>query len=78
MWTFVKNAVGALTKLTIAAGARLRGTFVHLSARAGYDIIGQKPKTPQEMASEYFAFDFTYAQTPDQSSFLASSWVRLV
>ncbi|KAI9435405.1 amine oxidase [Lactarius indigo] len=33
-----------------------------------------KPKTPHEMASEYYSFDYTYAQTPDQSSFLASSW----
>lgn len=67
----------AFTKLTIAAGARLPGNLVDLSARAGYALNGQKPKTVHEMASEYFAFDFTYAQTPEQSSFLASAWVRL-
>ena len=74
----LKNAMDdEFTKFTIAAGARLPENLVDLSARAGYALIGQKPKTPHEMASEYFAFDFTYAQTPEQSSFLASSWVRL-
>jgi polyamine oxidase len=68
----------AFTELTIAAGARLPENLFDLSARAGYALIGQKPKTVHEMASEYFAFDFTYAQTPEQSSFLASAWVRLV
>ena len=72
----LENAMDAFTELTIAAGARLPGN-VDLSARAGYALNGQKPKTVHEMASEYFAFDFTYAQTPEQSSFLASAWVRL-
>ena len=73
----LENAIDAFTELTIAAGARLPGNLVDLSARAGYALNGQKPKTVHEMASEYFAFDFTYAQTPEQSSFLASAWVRL-
>ncbi|KAF8263148.1 amine oxidase [Lactarius quietus] len=70
----LENAMDAFTELTIAAGSHLPGSLVDLSARAGYALIGQKPKTPHEMASEYFAFDFTYAQTPEQSSFLASAW----
>jgi polyamine oxidase len=74
----LQNAMDAFSELTIAAGARLPGNLVDLSARAGYALIGMKPKTPHEMASEYFAFDFTYAQTPEQSSFLASAWVRHV
>ncbi len=73
----LKNAMDSFAKLTIAAGARLPRNLVDLSARAGYALIGQKPKTPHEMASEYYAFDFSYAQSPEQSSFLASSWVRL-
>ncbi|KAI9461924.1 amine oxidase [Lactarius psammicola] len=64
------NAMDAFTKLTIAAGARLPENLVDLSARAGYALIGQKPKTPHEIASEYYAFDYTYAQTPEQSSSL--------
>jgi len=27
------------------------------------------------MAAEYYAFDFEYAQTPEQTSWIASSWV---
>ncbi len=74
----LKNAIDAFTQFTIAAGEWLPGNLVDLSARAGYALIGQKPKTPHEMASEYLSFDYTYAQTPEQSSFLASAWVRLV
>ncbi|KAI9430825.1 amine oxidase [Lactarius indigo] len=70
----VHNAMDAYTQFTIAAGARLPENLVDLTARAGYALIGQKPKTPHEIASEYFAFDFSYAQTPEQSSFLASAW----
>jgi hypothetical protein len=71
------NAEDAFSKLLIAAGARIPGNLVDLSARAGYALIGQKPKTPREKASEYFMWDFTFAQTPEQTSFLASSWVCL-
>lgn len=67
----------AFTAFTVAAGARLPESLVDLTARAGYALIGWKPKTLQERACEYFAFDFTFAQTPEQSSFLASAWVRL-
>ncbi|KAI9461926.1 amine oxidase [Lactarius psammicola] len=70
----LKNALDAFNRFTIAAGAWLPEKLVDLTARAGYTLIGQKPKTPYEMVSEYFAFDFTYAQTPEQSSFLASAW----
>ncbi|KAI9430824.1 amine oxidase [Lactarius indigo] len=70
----VHNAMDAYTQFTVVAGARIPGNLVDLTARAGYALVGQKPKTPHEMASEYYSFDYTYAQTPDQSSFLASSW----
>jgi hypothetical protein len=73
----LENAMDAFNTFTIAAGARLTDNLVDLTARAGYALIDQKPKTPQEMASEYYVFDYTFAQTPEQSSFLASSWVRL-
>ncbi|KAF8269637.1 amine oxidase [Lactarius quietus] len=73
----VNDAFDAYSKLTVAAGARIPGNFVDLSARAGYALIGQKqPQTPHEMASEYFAFDFSDGQPPEQSSFLASAWAE--
>ena len=73
----VQNAMDAYEEFTIAAGARVPENLVDLTARAGYALIGQKPQTPQEMASEYFAFDFGDGRTPEQTSFVASAWVRL-
>ncbi|KAH9056463.1 amine oxidase [Lactarius vividus] len=70
----VHEAIDAYTKFTIVAGARLPDNLVDLTARAGYALVGQKPKTPHEMVSEYYCFDFAYAQTPEQSSFIASAW----
>ena len=72
-----KNAIDAFTQFTIAAAARLPRNLVDLTARAGYSLIGKKPKTPHEIVSEYFTFDWEFAQTPEQSSFIGSSWVRL-
>ncbi|KAH9003706.1 amine oxidase [Lactarius hatsudake] len=69
-----KNALDAFTQFTIAAAARLPGNLVDLTARAGYSLIGQKPKTPHEIVSEYYTFDWEFAQTPEQSSFIASAW----
>ncbi|KAH9038426.1 amine oxidase [Lactarius hengduanensis] len=70
----VHKAMDAYTQFTVAAGARLPENLVDLTARAGYALIGQKPKTLYEIASEYFVFDFTDGQSPEQSSFLASAW----
>jgi len=51
--------------LTIAAGARAEKNLVDTTARTGYGLIGVKPKTPHEMAVEYYTFDWEYAQTPE-------------
>ncbi|KAI0063014.1 amine oxidase [Artomyces pyxidatus] len=59
---------------TIAAGARVNKTLVDTTARTGSSLVGWKPMTPHEMASEYYHFDWEYAQTPEQSSWIASSW----
>lgn len=53
------------TDLTIAAGARVDLNLVDTTARTGYGIINVKPKTPHEMAVEYYTFDWEYAQTPE-------------
>ncbi|CCM00964.1 uncharacterized protein FIBRA_03012 [Fibroporia radiculosa] len=62
------------TTLTVAAGARVQRQLVDLNARSGYSLIGSKPQTPAEKACEYYQFDWEYAQTPEESSFIASSW----
>ncbi|KAI0284747.1 hypothetical protein BC826DRAFT_1109583 [Russula brevipes] len=65
------NIVDAFSDPVIAAGARVQP---NLTARAGYSLIDQKPKTPHEKVSEYFIFDWEYSQTPEQPSLAASSW----
>jgi len=49
---------------------------VDTTTRSGYALLGAKPRTPHEAASEYYQFDWEYAQTPEQSSWLASSWAN--
>ncbi|KAJ7614863.1 hypothetical protein FB45DRAFT_758200 [Roridomyces roridus] len=68
------DAVAAFTDLTIAAGARVPTQQVDLNCRTGYSLIGKKPKTPAEKVTEYFLFDWEHAQTPEQSSWIASAW----
>ncbi|KAF9643186.1 amine oxidase [Thelephora ganbajun] len=73
----IRDALGAYTKLVVgAAGERVLNHRRDMSARTGYSIVGSKPRTPQEMAAEYYAFDFEYAQTPEQTSWIASSWAH--
>lgn len=56
-------------------GDRILRGLVDTTTRSGYAILGAKPRTPHEAASEYYQFDWEYAQAPEQSSWLASSWV---
>ncbi|THH20703.1 hypothetical protein EW146_g738 [Bondarzewia mesenterica] len=68
------TAIDAYTNLTIAAGARIPNALVDTTVRTGYSLINSKPETAREMACEYYMFDWEYAQTPEQSSWIASSW----
>jgi len=61
-------------ELTVVAGARVQKSLVDTTARTGYSLIGSKPMTPAEKACEYYQFDWEYAQTPLESSWIASSW----
>jgi len=56
-------------------GDRFSRGLVDTTTRSGYSLIGAIPRTPHEAASEYYQFDWEYAQAPEQSSWLASSWV---
>ncbi|KAK0488508.1 hypothetical protein IW261DRAFT_1325664 [Armillaria novae-zelandiae] len=60
-------------KLTIAGGERLSRSLVDLSARTGYALVGSKPQSHHEQAAEYFHFDMEYAQSPEQSSWIAQA-----
>ena len=55
----------AYINLTISAGARVDLNLVDTTARTGYGMIDSKPRTPHEMAVEYYTFDWEYAQTPE-------------
>jgi hypothetical protein len=56
-------------------GERILRGLVDTTTRSGYALLGAKPRTPHEAASEYYQFDWEYAQAPEQSSWVASSWV---
>ncbi|KAF9480663.1 amine oxidase [Pholiota conissans] len=60
--------------LTAVAGTRVDLNLVDLSARSGYSLAKAKPKTAHASAAEYYQFDWEYAQTPEESSLIASSW----
>lgn len=62
--------------LTIYLGGRVKGALVDTTSRTGYSLVNTKPKTAHQLASEYYMFDWEYAQTPEQTSWIASSWVR--
>ena len=47
-----------------------------MSARSGYALSGARPVTRYEMASEYYQFDWEFGATPEETSWLASSWVH--
>ncbi|KAI0059137.1 amine oxidase [Artomyces pyxidatus] len=70
------SAVDAFAQLTVAGGKRVLRGFIDGTSRSGYSLIGAKPRTHHEVAAEYYQFDWEYAQTPEQSSWLASSWAN--
>ena len=56
-------------------GARVPKGQVDTTSRTGYSLVGSKPKSRHAQVSEYYQFDWEYAQTPEQTSWIASSWV---
>ncbi|KAI0087580.1 amine oxidase [Irpex rosettiformis] len=61
-------------KLIASAGARLPKSLVDASARTGYSLTGSRPQTPHEHAAEYYHFDWEFQSSPEETSWLASSW----
>ncbi|KZS99844.1 uncharacterized protein LAESUDRAFT_609123, partial [Laetiporus sulphureus 93-53] len=62
------------TTLTVVAGERVENQLADLLLEADTLSIDAKPTTPAEKACEYYQFDWEYAQTPVESSLIASSW----
>ncbi|KAJ7912145.1 amine oxidase [Mycena leptocephala] len=71
----LNNAVDAYTNLTVVGGGRVPTKQVDATCRTGYSLIGVKPRTPAEKVTEYYV-DWEYAQTPEQTSWIASSWAN--
>ncbi|KAI9511355.1 amine oxidase [Russula earlei] len=69
-------AVENFAALTVAGGDRIQRGLMDATTRSGYALLDAKPITPHEVASEYYQFDWEYAQAPEQSSWLASSWAN--
>lgn len=57
-----------LTKCNI--GSRIDDHLVDLTARSGYRLADARPQNQYEWASEYFRFDWEYAQSPEVQAFL--------
>ncbi|KAK7691356.1 hypothetical protein QCA50_004752 [Cerrena zonata] len=71
-----KQSVGNYTSLIEGAGSRVPRQLVDTTSRTGYSLQGSKPKTPHELASEYCQFDWEYADSPEHTSWIASSWAH--
>ncbi|KIY46146.1 amine oxidase [Fistulina hepatica ATCC 64428] len=77
-WNIFEDATNAYDALVDNAQQRVSQRGVDLTARTGYSLLGWKPNDIYSMASEYYMFDYEYAQTPDESSWIASSWNEMV
>ncbi|KAI0328841.1 amine oxidase [Cubamyces sp. BRFM 1775] len=62
--------------LTAIAGARVPQRLVDMTARSGYALSGSRPVTAHDMAAEYYQFDWEFGATPEETSWLASSWAH--
>ncbi|KZP30087.1 amine oxidase [Athelia psychrophila] len=69
-------AVDNYTTMVNLAGERVAKKQVDTTSRTGYSLSGSKPQNKYEMVSEYYQFDWEYAQTPEQTSWIASSWAE--
>ncbi|KAG8937704.1 hypothetical protein FRC00_001957 [Tulasnella sp. 408] len=68
------RAEEAYKTLITRAGERIDNHKVDLSARSGFSLTGWRPKDKYEEASEYYHFDWEWAQAPEQSSWIATSF----
>ncbi|KAH9922372.1 amine oxidase [Fomitopsis serialis] len=57
-------------------GGRVPKRLVDMSARGGYSLTGSHPESKHQMASEYYQFDWEFGTTPEETSWLASSWAH--
>ncbi|KAG5649544.1 hypothetical protein H0H81_003153 [Sphagnurus paluster] len=73
--TFYSSAE-AYENLTATAGGRVSRNLVDLTSRAAFNLLGIRPQDARSKATEYYHFDWEYAQKLDQTSAIASSWAN--
>jgi len=71
------RSVVDFARLVASAGTRVPTRLVDMTARSGYSLTGAQPETRYERASEYYQFDWEFGTTPEETSWLASSWVHV-
>ncbi|RDX40974.1 amine oxidase [Lentinus brumalis] len=71
-----EQSIDNFHKLTAIAGARVPKRLVDMTARSGYALSGSRPRSRYEMAAEYYQFDWEFGATPEETSWLASSWAH--
>ncbi|KAI0713040.1 amine oxidase [Cerioporus squamosus] len=82
-----QQSIDNFDKLTAIAGARVPKRLVDMTARSGYALSGSRPRSRYEMAAEFLAtnfgampavyqFDWEFGATPEETSWLASSWAH--
>ncbi|GJE95734.1 amine oxidase [Phanerochaete sordida] len=70
----VKASSKNFDRLVASAGMRVPEGLVDASARTGYSLTGSHPHTAEEMAAEYYQFDWEFTTSPEESSWLACAW----
>ncbi|KAG9023183.1 hypothetical protein FS837_005915 [Tulasnella sp. UAMH 9824] len=68
------RAEEAYDALITGAGERIDNRKVDLNARAGYSVMGYRQGDKYDWAAEYYHFDWEWAQSPEQSSWIATSF----
>ncbi|KAI0351175.1 amine oxidase [Trametes cingulata] len=71
-----QESIKDFDRLTALAGARVPQRLVDMNARSGYSLSGAVPNSPHKMAAEYYQFDWEFGATPEETSWLASSWAH--
>ncbi|GBE87211.1 hypothetical protein SCP_1004580 [Sparassis crispa] len=75
-WDIFKASSESFKRLIASAGSRAPKRLVDMSARSGYSLTGSRPDSRHAMAAEYYRFDWEFAATPEDTSWLASSWAH--
>ncbi|CCL98831.1 uncharacterized protein FIBRA_00836 [Fibroporia radiculosa] len=74
----VQASKEAFQRLIASAGRRVPKRLVDMTARSGYSLTGSLPETRYARAAEYYQFDWEFGTTPEETSWLSSSWVHVM